>query len=86
MQYFHIFFPLISVDLTAVLSQGLVLHDNVLRVTSFHKSLLISTAFEPGFQSFSILQSPEHHIYEYFRNLKINFFFSLIFGIIRVWK
>lgn len=50
MQYFHIPFPLISVDLTADVSQGLIPCDNVFGVTSFQKPLLISTAFEPEFQ------------------------------------
>lgn len=74
MQYFHILFPLISVVLTAIFSQGLVPRDNVFGVAHFQKPLLISTAFEPEFQWFSILQSPEQLTYEYFRNSEVDFF------------
>lgn len=74
MQYFHIPFPLISVDLTAEFCQGLVHHNNVFGVAPFQKLLLIFTAFEPRFQCFSILQSLEHLIYEYFRNLEVDCF------------
>lgn len=71
MQYFHIPFPLISVDLSADFSQGPVPHDTVFGITPFQKPMFISTAFEPGFQCFSILQSPEQLLCEHFRNLEV---------------
>lgn len=74
MQYFHVPSHLISVDLIADFSQGLVPCSSKFGVTPFQKALSVSTAYEPGFQCFSILKSPKQLICEYFRNLGMDIF------------
>lgn len=58
MQYFHIPFPLISLDLTAEFSQGPVPHDTVFGVTPFQKNLC---SFPQHFnQDFNVFPSYNH--------------------------
>lgn len=58
-QYFYMPSHLISVDLIADFSQGLVPCSSKFDVTAFWKALLVSTAYEPGLLCFSILKSPK---------------------------